>query len=302
MSTGQAIADREKTAPFLIRAFVKVGGHHRLSQFQDGPQALPITDEQQLYTWKDATLPEVITTLRSIGPQTPEFRHPLARYSFRSIYADASNRGQFAQKELGIVYSRDILGEPGTLDSTAPRLLDDTDNNTMLKDARTLDELRFFPGDYMCITVMLPKNVTIPAPGSELAIKGSAASGAARGWKDALPTALGRAGPPPPTTRGGGAHWRGRSDAPPTSGAGRGHGGRGDAGRDWDRTVDRMRDDRGRDARMRDDRDRRPPPPRRSESPPPRGGGWAARGRDRGYRSRRPPSRERSRSPVRQRH
>jgi histone deacetylase complex subunit SAP18 len=62
---GQPIVDREKvcrvhhitadshfspqTAPFLIRAFVKVGSFHRLSQFQDGP--LPIADELQIFTW-----------------------------------------------------------------------------------------------------------------------------------------------------------------------------------------------------------------------------------------------------------
>jgi histone deacetylase complex subunit SAP18 len=63
---GQPIVDREKvsellhvsrlsltlssqTAPFLIRAFVKVGSFHRVSQFQDGP--LPITDELQIFTW-----------------------------------------------------------------------------------------------------------------------------------------------------------------------------------------------------------------------------------------------------------
>jgi histone deacetylase complex subunit SAP18 len=66
---GQPIIDREKvwqthhvtadltssltfslqTAPFLIRAFVKVGSFHRLSQFQDGP--LPLTDELQIFTW-----------------------------------------------------------------------------------------------------------------------------------------------------------------------------------------------------------------------------------------------------------
>ncbi|KIK39461.1 hypothetical protein CY34DRAFT_56977, partial [Suillus luteus UH-Slu-Lm8-n1] len=152
---GQPIVSREKTAPFLIRTFVKVGSFHRLSLFEEN--TLPTTDEQQIYTWKDATLREVLTTLRNAAPQIPEFRHPLARYSFRAIYADAANRGRFAQKELGIVYSRDILGEPGTVDSPAARLLNDTDGESREqtereKEERTLDELRFVPGDYLCVS------------------------------------------------------------------------------------------------------------------------------------------------------
>ncbi len=68
--SGQPIVDREKvchsrhfvcswsltnltgqnqTAPFLIRAFVKVGSFHRLSQFEDG--SLPLADELQIFTW-----------------------------------------------------------------------------------------------------------------------------------------------------------------------------------------------------------------------------------------------------------
>ena len=38
-----------QTAPFLIRAFIKVGAFHRLTQFEDGP--LPIAEEQQIYAW-----------------------------------------------------------------------------------------------------------------------------------------------------------------------------------------------------------------------------------------------------------
>ncbi|KIJ69837.1 hypothetical protein HYDPIDRAFT_72211, partial [Hydnomerulius pinastri MD-312] len=152
---GQPIVSRETTAPFLIRSFVKVGTFHRLSLFEEG--TLPTTDEQQIFTWKDATLREVLTTLRNAAPQIPEFKHPLARYSFRAIYADAANRGRFAQKELGMVYSRDILGEPGSLESPAARLLEDTDGENREptereKEERTLDELRFVPGDYLCVS------------------------------------------------------------------------------------------------------------------------------------------------------
>ncbi|EPQ58899.1 hypothetical protein GLOTRDRAFT_135912 [Gloeophyllum trabeum ATCC 11539] len=280
---GRPIVDREKTAPFLIRTFIKIGSFHRLNVFEDG--ALPTTDEQQIYTWKDATLGEVLTTLRNTAPQTPEYRHPLARYSFRAVYADSASRGRFAQKDLGIVYSRDILGEPGSLDHPAPRLTEDAraELSDREKEERTLDELRFVPGDYMCVAVILPKNVTVPGAGGELAVKGAgaAAAAAANGWKGA--GGAGRGGDagwggslaPVGAGRGGG-HWRGESNGPPARG-GRG-GGRGDFA--------------NRDREYEGPRDRRPPPPRRGESPP------AYRGRGRGRRSR---SRSRSPPPHRRR-
>ncbi|OCH94482.1 hypothetical protein OBBRIDRAFT_722567 [Obba rivulosa] len=282
---GRPIVDREKTAPFLIRTFIKIGSFHRITQFEDSP--LPIADEQQIYTWKDATLREVLTTLRATAPATPEYRHPLARYSFRALYADSAARGRVAQKDLGIVYSRDILGEPGTLSSPAPRLLSD-DDAPPPADERTLDELRFVPGDYLCVAVLLPKNATVPGPAGELAIKGTAAPAAAatNGWKGS--GARGDSGwagsvaatPGPAGLGRGGGHWRGGSDPAPPVPRGRGRGGD-FAGRDRD--FDRT--------------ERRPPPRRDSPPPPPRRDTWGDR--DRG--GRRPVSRSRSRSPPRRR-
>ncbi|KAI0692188.1 Sin3 associated polypeptide p18-domain-containing protein [Cerioporus squamosus] len=281
---GKPIVDREKTAPFLIRTFVKIGTYHRLNQFEDGP--LPLADEQQIYTWRDATLREVLTTLRSSAPNSTEYRHPLARYSFRAVFADSASRGRFSQKDLGTVYSRDILGEPGTLDHPAPRLLEDAEaeSTTNAEQDRTLDELRFVPGDYLCVMVQLPKGVTVPTgPGGELSIKGSAgppangwkAPGGVRGdagWGGGVAANPGP-GAGPGLGRGGGGHWRGNSGPEgPGPRGGRG-GGRGDFGRDRDR--DRDRDDR------------RVPPPRR-DSPPRRDGGWGRRGAS---RSRSPPRR-----------
>ncbi|KAI1791101.1 histone deacetylase complex protein [Ganoderma leucocontextum] len=291
-SSGKPIVDREKTSPFLIRTFVKIGNYHRLAQFEDGP--LPLSDEQQVYTWRDATLREVLTTLRSAAPASTEYRHPLARFSFRAVFADAAARGRYSQKDLGTVYSRDILGEPGSLDSPAPRLLDNTETQaaTGAEQDRTLDELRFVPGDYLCVMVTLPKGATVPSgPGGELTIKGSAVGGPANGWKGAGAPAGGRGdggwggsvavNPGPGSGRGAGGHWRGNSslDHPaPRGGRGRG----GDFGRDRERERDRDRD------RERDRDDRRVPPPRR-DSPPRRGdGGWGRRAQS---RSRSPPRR-----------
>ncbi|KAN0097170.1 Sin3 associated polypeptide p18 (SAP18) domain containing protein [Tylopilus felleus] len=280
--SSQPHLDREKTAPFLIRSFVKVGTFHRLSLFEEG--TLPTTDEHQLFTWKDATLREVLTTLRNAAPHIAEFRHPLARYSFRAIYADGANKGRFAQKELGIVYSRDILGEPGSLESPAPRLLEDTDGEhreptEREKEERTLEELRFVPGDYLCVSIILPKSAAPNALQGDLVVKQSQPNGwrsgplgrvTDSGWGSSVHTPSGR----------GGGHWRGDSNPPPPGGGGRGRGGRsGDfAGRDRD--FERTREP-----------ERRPP---RRDSPPHRGGRVGRGGR-------RSPSYSRSRSPPRRR-
>ncbi|KAF9234359.1 Sin3 associated polypeptide p18-domain-containing protein [Melanogaster broomeanus] len=281
---GQPVVSRDKTAPFLIRSFVKIGSFHRLSLFEEG--TLPTADEHQIFTWKDATLREALSTLRNAAPHMVELRHPLARYSFRAIYADAANRGRFAQKELGMVYSRDILGEPGSLNSPAPRLLEDPDAENRAptereKEERTLEELRFVPGDYLCVSIILPKSAAPSAP-ADVAVNKPQPNG----WRAGPPGRTADAGwaggphAPPPLGRGGG-HWRGDSNPPPLGG-GRGRGGRaGDfAGRD--REFDRTREP-----------ERRAPP--RRDSPPHRGGRGGAGGRG----GRRSPTVSRSRSPPR---
>lgn len=229
-------------------------------------------------TRKDATLREVLTTLRNTAPHIPEYKHPLARFSFRTVYADPGLKGRYAQKDLGMVYSRDILGEPGALNVTAPRLLEDTEGEHReptereREEQRTLDELKFIPGDYLLIAVLLPKNVTMP---NEISIKGSGS-----GWKSASASA-GRAdaawgGPGSSVApRGSEGHWRGGNSKHPPPGSRRGGRNNGESVRDKEL-----------------DRDSRAPPPRRREPSPLRGG------RGRGGRNDRR-SRSHSRSPRR---
>jgi len=285
--------DREKTAPFLIRAFVKIGGFHRTTLFEDRT-SIPLTDEHQIFTWKDASLKELLTTLREVAPSTNEFRHPLARYAFKTLYADSTQRGAFTTKDLGIVYSRDILGEPGALvtnssDDGAP--LDSTSEEQEKERLdKSLEDLRFVPGDYLLVNIMMPK-----VPATTSAIKntlnggsgpgkwGASAPGRDAGWNaPATPAPSGGA------SRGGG-HWRARPGVAPPAGRA---------------TTDRARADRDRD----ETRGFPGFPGRRASSP--RGGGrfGAGRGRerfrdsdrvnrDRVYRNRRSPSRSRSRAP-----
>lgn len=249
---------------------------------------------------KDATLREILTTLRSIAPKTQEYRHPLARYSFRSVYFDshaaagkrepgARPGGHFASKDLGIVYSRDILGDPGSAAlGVAPRLLEDYEPDVPSSGEgsgnKTLEELKFHPGDFLSVAVLLPKSVAVTVgPSGEVAVKNGVpgpvtSGGGPNGWKTS--TGVSASGPRggdsgwgaasttfnPSAGRGGG-HWRGESNGPSSFGRGRG-GGR------------RDRDD--------DFGPRRVPPPRR-DSPPRRGGrGGGARRRSRDSRSRSP--------------
>jgi histone deacetylase complex subunit SAP18 len=332
----------EQTAPFLVRAFVKLGGFHPTRVFEDGP--LPIVDEHQLFTWyaspnriqidiiltyqlhrKDATLPEILTTLRLAAPNNTELKHALARFSFRSIFADSTARGRWTIKELGSVHSKDVLAPLPTLSNsstadsadadvdiaaTSPTTKhDDKDSNTNTK---TLDTLLFHPGDYLLVSVNLPKHVAGPTgPTGDLALKGAAARqgpqgshsslgarlGADGGWGGTLGPASSGAGAGAGAVRGGGGHWRGGSDPAGRGGGGGGRGGGAgrappprerdrDANRDRDRDTDRSsyrdRDDpRDSGKGDRGDRDRRPPPPRRDSPPARRGSGRGARSRSR---------------------
>jgi len=258
------------------------------------------TDGCTRYYRKDATLREILTTLRSTAPQTPEYRHPLARYSFRSIYFDAhassrQNRdsrsaGSYSSKDLGIVYSRDILGDPGSITTgIAPRLLEDEEPQGNSDGQKTLEDLKFVPGDFLSVAVLLPKNSTVVVGSTgDIAVKGAAGatdsttSGPANGWKSGV--GLGRdrdrdTGWGGPAGRGSGGHWRGESNAPSPAFGGRGRGGGSGRGRDKDRD--------------RDDDYRRVPPPRKDrDSPPPRRGGrGGGRRRSKDSRSRSPPRR-----------
>jgi Sin3 associated polypeptide p18 (SAP18) len=95
--------------PVLIRTFVKLHAHHRITDFEG---QIPVADELQVYKWyatrfspvivighnsartrlltqrhrMDATLREVLLTLRSISsPKHTDLQHPLAQYTFRAF-------------------------------------------------------------------------------------------------------------------------------------------------------------------------------------------------------------------------
>ncbi|KAG9048255.1 hypothetical protein FS837_000391 [Tulasnella sp. UAMH 9824] len=199
-------SERDKTCPFLLRTFVKVNGFHNLQLFEDN--RLPVEDEHQIYTWKDATLREVVTYLRSLPPTalSLSLRHPSARYAFRVVFPDVTSRGKMTSKDLGTVWAKDVID----LSSLASK--DDTDPagaNTMDIDSselphtkngdliRTLDELRVVPGDWLLVAVHLPqKAMGMSIAGAAGAASGPSGNGPARGAAPARggPSGLGLRG------------------------------------------------------------------------------------------------------------
>ncbi|KAI8853577.1 Sin3 associated polypeptide p18-domain-containing protein [Chytridium lagenaria] len=118
--------DREKNCPFLIRMFCKVGGHHNADEYSINK--LPTADEVQLYTWKDATLKELVSLL---SQSRPEVANVNARISFRAAYQDVTRGGVYHLKDIGAVnnYRRSI------------------------EDDKTLDEVSFVIGDFIDVGI-----------------------------------------------------------------------------------------------------------------------------------------------------
>ncbi|KAG8919208.1 hypothetical protein FRC02_001822 [Tulasnella sp. 418] len=283
--------DRQKTSPFLLRTFVKVNGFHRIGLFEDNE--LPIADEHQIYTWRDATLKELVTYLRSLPPSTLTLtlRHPAAKYSFRLVFADATSRGRIASKELGTVHAKDVIN-PSLLSQD----LDDTPQQSMDLDTskadgdRTLEELRVVPGDWLTVAVYVPSRAAglniagaaattpteAPSRGSGLSIRGGA-NGFGRGLGRGADSGWGRGQQSSPVDApggrwgrgggevGGGGHWRGRGQPP--SAAGRGGAGR-DLGSRRDPPRERRPSPTGRDRDRERERSRsRSRSPKRRPSP-----------------------------------
>ncbi|KIO19896.1 hypothetical protein M407DRAFT_221923 [Tulasnella calospora MUT 4182] len=294
-------SEREKTCPFLLRTFVKVNGFHSLQLFEEN--RLPLEDEHQIYTWKDATLREVVTYLRSLPPTalSLSLRHPSARYAFRVVFPDVTSRGKMTAKDLGTVWAKDVidissLASNGDTNPAGPNTMEiDSSEPPPTKNgdlARTLDELRVVPGDWLLVAVHLPQKAmgmsiagaagAAPGPSSNgpprgaPPVRGGSSGIGLRGAAEASGWGRGRGADPTLST-----HWRGGGRGGPTAGGT----GRGSYGRDTDRLRDRRPSPTGRE------RDRRPSPTGRDRD----------RERDRSRERYHPRSRSRSRSRTRSR-
>jgi len=119
--------DREKTCPLLLRVFCQIGRHHRPDEFSS---AKTPANELQIYTWKDATLKELMSLVKEVNP---EARHKGTYFDFGIIYPN-SIHGGFQLKDIGTTCSGQKC----------------PDDNV------TLHSKRFQIGDYLDIAIMLP--------------------------------------------------------------------------------------------------------------------------------------------------
>jgi len=119
--------DREKTCPLLLRVFCQIGRHHRPDEFSS---AKTPANELQIYTWKDATLKELMSLVKEVNP---EARHKGTYFDFGIIYPNTV-KGGFHLKDIGTTCSGQKC----------------PDDNV------TLHSKRFQIGDYLDIAIMLP--------------------------------------------------------------------------------------------------------------------------------------------------
>ncbi|QSL65213.1 hypothetical protein MERGE_002520 [Pneumocystis wakefieldiae] len=115
--------DRQKTTPFLLRIFFKIGGFHSIEEFQ--PESQPVADEVQIYTWKDASLYELAQLLSKAIPNNNS-----TRFSFRLIYND-NYKEKYQTKDIGhvLLFSRGLEAN------------------------KTLDDVRFVIGDWIDVAI-----------------------------------------------------------------------------------------------------------------------------------------------------
>lgn len=149
--------DRKKTCPFMIKMYCRINGHHRLDEFS--PPRFPIEDEMIVYTWKDASLKELSLLVREVLgdselPGGSRGSDANLKFSFNLLYPDTKRTGShFLSRPLGWAFEG---GEP---EARAHQLIDSS--------TRTLDSLRFIPGDFIDVAVytnpaMIPKNSDAP--------------------------------------------------------------------------------------------------------------------------------------------
>ena len=189
-----------QTTPFLLRVYIKPGAHSEPHLF-DPSNAAQQRAEHALYVWKDCTLRELVTLLRSVNPGV--LGKGNARFSVRHVYAASSSSVsadspapstsdrrraggvEWEHRDLGLVFARDLTGGKNALSSgagagpgAASRDRDGDRDRERRSDpsTRTLEQHRFIPGDYLEIVYSTPQSASSSSgPG------GAGAAGAASG-------------------------------------------------------------------------------------------------------------------------
>ncbi|KAJ3031662.1 hypothetical protein HDV00_008222 [Rhizophlyctis rosea] len=119
--------DREKTCPFLIRTFVKVGG--TIPKEDLTPAKLP-TNETEIYAWKDTSFRELAAL---IGEHFPEARSRSARLIINLLSHDVLHNDYYTTREATTFVS-----------NFRPQSRDD----------RTLDDTKFQVGDFLSVGII----------------------------------------------------------------------------------------------------------------------------------------------------
>ncbi|OAV97091.1 hypothetical protein PTTG_05784 [Puccinia triticina 1-1 BBBD Race 1] len=198
--------DREKTCPFLLRVFVKPGSHHDPERDYQVPDRLPVSNECQLYAWKDTTLRDICLQLLDSNPSIKS-NLPL-KFSIRLVFLDTprdlstsshnSPLPRYKSQDLGSIFCRDLT-RPVT---AAPA-------------NKSLHDVRFCVGDFVDIALISSFSAN-PTGGTSAPSEAPRPSfgirGAARGFASAAPasesTSWARSAAPPrwggaPERRGG---------------------------------------------------------------------------------------------------
>lgn len=119
--------DREKTCPLLLRVFVNEGTHHPPESYIRGK--VP-PNELQIYTWKDASLKELMNLIKEVHPQA---RAKGTMFNFALAFPDKGGRYHF--KEVGTT----------SVSHSGP------------DDKFTLDTVRLEIGDFMDVAIRPPQ-------------------------------------------------------------------------------------------------------------------------------------------------
>ncbi|KAH6561320.1 hypothetical protein BASA50_003598 [Batrachochytrium salamandrivorans] len=117
--------DRSKICPFLIRVFINVDGVHDDIDFAKG--RLP-QKTVALHCWKDTTMREIASLL---GESIPAVTEASAKLIFRTVNRTEHTRGVFKPRTIGSVFNFKRTTDEG----------------------RTLDDIRFIPGDFLDVSV-----------------------------------------------------------------------------------------------------------------------------------------------------
>ncbi|GMK57901.1 hypothetical protein CspeluHIS016_0407350 [Cutaneotrichosporon spelunceum] len=140
ISSARSVTPEDAECPFLIRIFV-TRKHTTLRDFDNN--RLPTQDEFHVYGWKSSTPTSLVHQLYAVLPAP--YRSPVARYSFKHVYVDAS--------EVGLYKAREMVSFTGREFTTAVQ----GEGGRGVDDEETLDEYGFIKGDLISVAVSIPE-------------------------------------------------------------------------------------------------------------------------------------------------